>query len=151
MNLLARRENDFPSELERAFPGAESLLRDVFGFSAGHRRRCAAYDLTVGEKEVNLQLACPGHKPGDLDVELAGSILTVKTCCQCETKHHEAEHHYTFSERPCMDFEETFHLPVEVTGEGAKAFYEHGVLNVTLPRELKAEPPARKIQVCCGN
>ena len=50
-----------------------------------------------------------------------------------------------------MDFEETFHLPVEVTDEGARAFYEHGVLEVTLPRELKAEPPARKIQVCCGN
>ena len=67
MNLLARRENDFPLELERAFPGAESLLRDVFGLGAGHRRRCAACDLTVGEKEVTLQLACPGHKPDDLN------------------------------------------------------------------------------------
>ena len=56
MNLLARRENDFPSELERAFPGAEALLRDVFGITAGHRCRRAAYDLTVGEKEVTLQL-----------------------------------------------------------------------------------------------
>ena len=151
MNLLARRENDIPPELERIFPGAEEFFRDVFGVispgSFTRRRGNMICDLKVGEDEVTLQLACPGHKAEDFDIEIAGTLLTVKTCCSCEEQHGGAGHSYIFKERACMNFEETFHLPVEVVSSDAKASYDEGVLRISLPREAQKAPRIRKIEV----
>jgi HSP20 family molecular chaperone IbpA len=36
-----------------------------------------------------------------------------------------------------------------VVGSEAKASYEHGVLNITIPRELKKEAAMRTIKVSC--
>lgn len=154
MNLLARRENDFPLELEHTIPGVEEFIRNIFGpvqHDILNRRHWGPlHDLQVSEKEISIQLACPGHKPEDFDVEITGNIISVRTSCCCEEKHSGEKHHYTFKERPCMNFEESLHLPVKVAGSEAKAVYEHGVLRITIPREDKKSSKSRSIKVSCG-
>ena len=154
MNLLAKRESEFPMELERTFPGVEEFIRNIFGPAPHdmltHSPWGPVHDLKIGEKEVSLQLACLGHKPEDFDVEITGNLISVKTCCCCEEQHTGEKHHYTFKERPCMNFEESLHLPVKVIGSEAKASYEHGVLHITIPRESKKSSQSRTIKVSCG-
>ena len=154
MNLLARREHEYPVELERTFPGVEEFFRSIFGSTAPellhrHDHWGPVHDLQVGDKAVTLQLSCPGHKAEDFDVEITGNLLSVKTCCNCQAEHEKEQHSYMFKERSCMTFEETLHLPVKVVGAEAKASYEHGVLNITIPRELKKEAAMRTIKVSC--
>ena len=155
MNLLAKREHDLPMELERTFPGVEEFFRNIFGPLSPevlhhHHPWGPVHDLKVGEKEVVLQLSCPGHKAEDFDVEITGNLISVRTCCQCEEEHNHAKHNYTFKERACMNFEESLHLPVRVESTGAKATYENGVLKVVIPRELKNLPKTRSVKVACG-
>ena len=155
MNLLARRENEFPVELEHTFPGVEEFFRSIFGspdpeLLRRHHPWGPVHDLKVGEKEVTLLFACPGHKAEDFDVEITGNLISVKTSCHCEDEHAGEKHNYMFKERACMSFEESLHLPVKVVGSEAKASYENGVLHVTLPRELKKEAQPRTIKVACG-
>ena len=155
MNLLARRENDLPMELEHTFPGVEEFFRSIFGpvnpELLHHRRPWGPiHDMKVDEKEVTLLFACPGHKAEDFDVEITGNLISIKTCCTCEDDHAGEKHNYMFKERACMSFEESLHLPVKVIGAEAKASYEHGVLQVTIPRELKKESQPRTIKVTCG-
>ena len=155
MNLLARRDNELPMELERTFPGVDEFIRNIFGplhndMLHQHHNWGPVHDLKVGEKEVSLQLACPGHKPEDFDVEITGNLISIKTSCCCEEKHAGENRHYTFKERPCMSFEESLHLPVKVIGGEAKAVYENGVLHITIPRENKKSTKSRTIKVSCG-
>ena len=49
-----------------------------------------------------------------------------------------------------MSFEETLHLPVKVQSSEAKAVYEHGVLQITIPRELKKNSKLRTVKVSCA-
>lgn len=156
MNLLARREHELPVELEHTFPGVDEFLRSLFspqGTELLHRHHHPwgpVHDLRVEEKSVTLLFACPGHKAEDFDVEITGNLVSVKTCCGCEKDHSKPEHNYMFRERSCMSFEETLHLPVKVISEEAKASYEHGVLKVEIPREIKKNPAVRSIKVACG-
>ena len=155
MNLLARREHEYPVELERTFPGVEEFFRSIFGSTAPellrrHDHWGPVHDLQVGDKAVTLQLSCPGHKAEDFDVEITGNLISVRTCCQCEEEHNHARHNYTFKERACMNFEESLHLPVRVESAGAKASYENGVLKVVIPREAKSVPETRAVKVSCG-
>ena len=88
MNLLAKREHELPAELERTFPGVEEFFRSVFGswnpeLLHHHQPWGPVHDLKVEEKEVVLQLSCPGHKAEDFDVEITGNLISVKTCCKC--------------------------------------------------------------------
>ena len=154
MNLLAKREHDLPLELERTFPGVEEFFRSVFSPHATellhHQQPWGpVHDLKVDEKEVTLLLACPGHKAEDFDVEITGNLLSIKTCCCCGKEEDGAKHHYMFKERSCMSFEETLHLPVKVIGSQAKASYEHGVLKLQIPRELKKSAQVCSVKVAC--
>lgn len=156
MNLLAKRENELPVELEHSFPGVEEFFRTIFSTGGRDLLHHAPnpwgpiHDLKVEEKEVTLLFACPGHKAEDFDVEITGNLISVRTCCQCEEEHNHAKHNYTFKERACMNFEESLHLPVRVESTGAKATYENGVLKVVIPRELKNLPKTRSVKVACG-
>lgn len=156
MNLLAKRENELPLELEPGFPGVEEFFRTIFNTGGRDLLRHApvpwgmVHDLKVEEKEVTLLFACPGHKAEDFDVEITGNLISVRTCCQCEEEHNHARHNYTFKERSCMNFEESLHLPVRVESAGAKASYENGVLKVVIPREAKSVPETRAVKVSCG-
>ena len=154
MNLLAKREHDLPAELERTFPGVEEFFRSVFGswnpeLLHHHQPWGPVHDLKVEEKEVVLQLSCPGHKAEDFDVEITGNLISVKTCCKCEEEQNKEKRNYLFKERSCMSFEETIHLPVKVIGAEAKASYENGVLHITIPREVKKSAKVRTIKVNC--
>ncbi len=155
MNLLAKRENDLPMELDHPLPGVEEFFRSVFGPGTQdllHHHPSpwgAVHDLKVGEKEVTLLFACPGHRAEDFDVEITGNLISVRTRCCCENEHANPGHNYTFKERSCMNFEESLHLPVRVEQSGAKASYENGVLKVEIPRELKKSAKSRTIKVGC--
>ena len=63
--------------------------------------------------------------------------------------YYRISHNYMFKERSCMSFEETLHLPVKVQSSEAKAVYEHGVLHITIPRELKKSGKVRTVKVSC--
>jgi HSP20 family protein len=84
----------------------------------------------------------PGVDPDDLDVEVEGTVMTIRGKTQREMGEGERPYRY---ERTYGEFMREFTLPSEVNKEEVKAVYKNGLLTVTLP---KTESSRRgKIQI----
>jgi HSP20 family molecular chaperone IbpA len=101
-----------------------------------------AADLYETPEGLVLRLEIPGADREDLGIDLAGQELVVRgrrrptpPANTSRVLHYEIAY---------GNFERTFHIPIAVNPEGVTAHYEHGVLEVKLPRH---HPRARRIAV----
>ena len=100
-------------------------------------------DVSETDKELIVRAELPGMDPKEIDISLAGNVMTIKG----ERKHEREEKKENFHlvERSSGSFSRSIQLPVEVNADKIKATYKGGVLNVSMPK-TKAEA-AKKIEV----
>lgn len=159
MNLLAKRENEVPVELEKVFPGVDELMRSFFGRfiepGSGLLRSSvfdSRWESEVKDNEVTVKISCPGCKQCDFELEIVGDILNFKMHRSAnECKNDECERRYIFRERSFAEYSESIKLPVPVKGAEAVAHYKNGVIEIVIPRNMEAHPAGRTIKVNCGN
>ena len=156
MNLLAKRENEVPAELEKVFPGVDELIRSFFGRfiepGSGLLRGSvfdSRWETMVKDDAVEVRISCPGCRQCDFELEIAGDFLNFKMHRSEECKEKCSKRHYVFRERSFAEYEETIKLPVPVKGSEASACYKNGVVEVTIPRKLEEVPAAKSIKVHC--
>jgi HSP20 family protein len=101
-----------------------------------------AADLYETPEGLVLRLEIPGADREDLGIDLAGQELVIRgqrrptpPANTSRVLHYEITY---------GSFERTFHIPIAVSPEGVTASYEHGILEVKLPRQ---HPRARRITV----
>jgi HSP20 family protein len=101
-----------------------------------------AADLYETPEGLVLRLEIPGADREDLGIDLAGQELVIRgqrrpapPANTSRVLHYEIAY---------GSFERTFHIPIPVNPEGVTARYEHGILEVKLPRQ---RPRARRIAV----
>jgi len=129
------------------FPG---LINDFFkpdwfgGFEQVHN--FPAVNISHGEKEFGLELAIPGFKKDDFNIEIDNDVLTVSS----ETKSADGgtDTHYTRREFGFTSFKRTFTLPDTVDASKIHAAYEAGILKLVLPKKEEALPkPKRLVEI----
>ncbi len=91
------------------------------------------FDVVEAEGTFTVRGDLPGLGPDGFEIRVENGILAVRG----ERKLDAPEAAHTRFERPRGKFERRFRLPDAVDADGIKAQYEHGVLELTLP---KAEP-----------
>lgn len=101
------------------------------------------------EGQFELQLALPGMRKEDFQIDLQEDTLTIRgeqrQECDCPS---EAKGEYLRREFGLYSFSRSFSLPDTVDTEGVKASYTDGVLRVELPkREVAPEQGRRAIAV----
>jgi HSP20 family protein len=101
-----------------------------------------AADLYETPEGLVLRLEIPGADREDLGIDLAGQELVIRgqrrpapPANASRVLHYEITY---------GSFERSFHIPIPVNPEGVTARYEHGILEVRLPRQ---RPQARRIPV----
>jgi len=107
---------------------------------AGFRRleeQMPKVDVIDREKEVLVRAEIPGMKKDDIEITLSGDLLMIKGETE-EKKEEEGE--FFRSEIHRGSFTRSVRLPDEVLADKAKAHFEDGLLEVTVP---KTEKPAR--------
>ena len=159
MNLLAKRENEVPAELEKVFPGVDELVRSFFGKfiepGSGLLRGSvfdSRWETEVKDEVVKVKIACPGCKKCDFEVEIVGDILNFKLHQSRESddcKEKACSRRYIFRERSFAEYAESIKIPVPIKGAEAKASYKNGVIEVTIPRDLGKHAATRVIKVHC--
>ena len=156
MNLLAKRENEVPAELEKVFPGVDELMRSFFGRfiepGSGLLRSSvfdSRWETEVKDHEVKVRISCPGCKKCDFELEIVGDILNFKLRRNSKCEENCGSRLYIFRERSFAEYEESIKLPVHVKGSEASATYKHGVVEVVIPRDLQEKTSARTIKVKC--
>ena len=85
----------------------------------------------------------PGVRPEDIEVGMEDGVLTIKGERQEEKTEGEGE--YKRTERIRGNFFRRFTLPDTADAENIKARSNHGVLEVTIPKQAKSQP--RRITV----
>ena len=96
--------------------------------------------------EFLVEMAAPGMKKEDFQIELHNDTLTIKSEVASER---ESDEKYFRREFSYQSFQRTFNFNNRVVNDAdIRATYEDGILRLTLPkREEAREKPARQIQV----
>lgn len=143
------------SELTRMEREAERLFGDFFrkplwGLTWPERFREVGFREPVIEiyeekDDVIIKAEVPGMKKEDLDINISGTLLTIKG----EKKQEEEvkKKGYYYSERSYGSFLRTIDLPKEVQTDKARASFKDGVLELRLPKTDEAKRKDVKIKV----
>lgn len=97
--------------------------------------------------EYVVEVAAPGMKKEDFNIELNNNILTIKS--EVKNENEENNERYTRREFSYQSFQRTFNLNNRVIDENnIQAKYENGILKLHLAKKEEAkEKPARLIEI----
>ena len=136
-------------EIERVYDENGSRSEPSFraAFLPGKAaRRYPLINLYEDKEAVYVEALAPGVDPSTLEISVQGNTLSIageKRRVAGDVKP-EAFHR---SERATGKFVRHIQLPVEVDENKVRADYQHGLLNVTLPKVEKAKPKQITVQV----
>ena len=141
-----------------SFSSIPSLLNDFFtddwlNSSLMNWRGTGTSMPAVNVRESNdnfmIEVAVPGMKRDDFNVELDNNILTISSTKEDNHEEKGRDGEYTRREFSYQAFQRSFSLPeAKVEGGKISAKYTDGILYVTVPKKEEAKvKPARQISV----
>lgn len=100
------------------------------------------------DDEYIVEMAAPGMKKDDFQIEVNNNVLTIKSEMENEYEEKDGDT-YTRREFSYQSFQRSFNLNHEVVDDTKiKATYKDGILSVSLPKKEEAKPkPARTIEI----
>lgn len=140
MSIVRRSNLLFPSLAHEMFKP------DWFGGIDNFRTAFPAVNIRENEKDFVLELAIPGRKKEEFNIEVDNHVLTVSI----ETRNETEVKDESFSRREFAygSFKRAFTLPETVNEEHIDAAYTDGILQFTLPKKEEALPkPKRLIEI----
>ncbi|GAA0873186.1 hypothetical protein GCM10009117_23330 [Gangjinia marincola] len=147
-NGLRRRAN------YSTFPSLSSWMSDILGsdintlmtsnFNTG--MTLPATNIKETDDAYMVEVAIPGMKKEDFDIEIDQNILTISN--EQEFEDSEEKESYTRREFGYSSFKRSFTLPETADDEKISANYENGILAIEIPkREEAKQKPARRIDI----
>lgn len=145
--MVLRRGYGFDSPWEEINRLQREMNRLFATTQPGFRRfGAAAYpaiNIWTNEDGAVVTAELPGLKPDEIDISVVGESLTISgDRCPEELKEGDKYHR---RERSCGNFSRTIELPFLVESDSVDAYFDKGVLHISLPR-AEADKP-RKISV----
>lgn len=104
-----------------------------------------AVDAAESEKDYRITAELPGMSEKDVEVTLAGGMLTVRG--EKKEEKEERKQDYHMSERRYGSFSRAFRLPEDADPERIEATLKDGVLTVIVPKAEQAQAARRKIEI----
>jgi HSP20 family protein len=140
MNLIKRNTVPFPSIID------ELLKPDWLGGIQNFNTNVPAVNIKETDTSFGIELAAPGKKKEDFNIEIDHNVLTISS--EEKTEKEKTEGKYSRKEFSYSSFRRAFTLPETVNTESINATYENGVLYVALPKREEALPkPKRLIEI----
>ncbi|MHA1650753.1 MAG: Hsp20/alpha crystallin family protein [Candidatus Helarchaeota archaeon] len=142
------RPFDMLSEFDQIFDDFRSGLRRFFTSSfepITELTKVPAVDIVDAGDKYILKADMPGMDKGDINIEVRNDVLSITA----EKKEEEEEKGKTFirKERRYRSFSRSIPLPKGIDPDNIKASLDKGILQITIPKLEKEEPPKRKIEI----
>ncbi|NAS11259.1 Hsp20/alpha crystallin family protein [Poritiphilus flavus] len=137
MSLVRRNSLFFPSLMN------EFLKPDWFGGIETDVNTLPAVNIKANEKEFELELAVPGMKKDDFNIEVDENVLTVSA--EKESRDEVSKENYSRKEFAYTSFKRSFSLPETIDEDKIKASYEDGILKFVLPKKEEALPKPKRL------
>ncbi|HAF61605.1 MAG TPA: hypothetical protein DCK95_04695 [Anaerolineaceae bacterium] len=118
----------------------DRMLDNYLGHSALSFEGYGILDLDMYQTndEVVIEASIPGVKPDDINISVAGEVLTIKGEIKQEKESENVDYH--IKERRFGSFSRSISLPVQVVAEKANAEFKNGILKLTLPKAEEIKP-----------
>jgi len=142
MSIVKRNNLVFPSLMNEIFKP------DWFGGMENFNTNTSvpAVNIKENEKDFELELAVPGRKKEDFNIEVDNNVLTVSS--EIKSENEVKEENYTRREFGFTSFKRAFTLPESIDEDKIKADYIDGLLRFTMPKRKEALPkPKRMIEL----
>lgn len=140
MSIVKRSNLLFPSLMNEMFQPDWLGGRDHNGNSF------PAVNIRENEKDFELELAIPGQKKEDFNIEVDKNVLSISM--ESKTENESNDENFTRREFSYTSFKRAFTLPESVNEEKINASYEDGILKFRLPKKEEALPkPKRLIEI----
>lgn len=139
MNLIRRNPNALPSLFEEFFKP------DWLGGLEGMNANVPAVNISENETGFELELAAPGMKKDDFNIEVENNVLTISNEKRSEQSEEDKEKNYSRREFYYSAFKRSFNLPKSVNSEAINAGYSEGILKVAIPKREEALPKAKRM------
>jgi len=145
--LLTRYEpwsamRQIQNEMSRVFDNAVAGAED--GSNVATSRWTPAADIREDTDRFVITADIPGVEPGNIEVTMENSVLTIKGERKLETRG-EGDNGYRRVERVYGGFYRRFTLPDTADAEAISASGKHGVLEVAIPKRAALQP--KRIEV----
>ena len=101
-------------------------------------------DVCANDQQVRVTIELPGIDSNDIDLSLAGDLLTVRAEKKVDSV--DPKDSYHIIERSYGVVQRTVKLPCAVVGDQSQARFDNGVLIVTFPR-AGTQDTSRKIPI----
>lgn len=136
MNLVRKHNSPF-------FPALfdEWLSNEWLPSSTLPTRQLPAVNIQETDTSFLLELAAPGFKKEDLQVEVEKDILSISSQSDAAA---EEDAQYTRKEYGYRSFRRTFTIPESVDSKKIEAQYKEGILEVKLPKKKEMLQEAKK-------
>lgn len=108
-------------------------------------RKTPAVNIFENETEFKIQLASPGMKKSDFDVDVTDSQLTISA--EISSEKNEQETNYSLREFNYSKFSRTFTLPKNCKTEEIGGQYTDGILEITIPKITDSAKGTKKIEI----
>lgn len=142
MKLIKRNDDwGFPSVWEDFFNN------DFFNFPSvmSKGRTIPAVNISENDKDFVVELAAPGMKKSDFNINLERNVLTISSEMKDETK--EEGKQFTRKEFSYQSFQRSFTLPESVDQDKIDASYSDGVLKITLHKKEELAGKTKEIKI----
>lgn len=130
------------------FPSFSSMIDDFWGkdyFNAMDiGTSVPAVNVSETEKQYVLDMAVPGAKKEDFNLQIDGNTLSISSEHKEERK--EEDKHFSRKEFQYSSFERRFTLPGNIDKSGVNANYENGILKISIPKK-ETEKVSNKIEI----
>lgn len=140
MSLIKRNQDSWlPSIFEDLFN--DGRLADVSNFGS----TLPAVNIKETEDDFKVEVAVPGKKKSDFNIELDQNVLTISTEDKTEKEETSEDGRYTRKEFNYSSFKRAFTLPDTVEEDKIKAVYKEGVLNITVPKREESKQKQKRM------
>ena len=129
MNLVKLNRHPF-------FTGMLNELEKDFHMNENCNVHNPAVNIQENEKQFTLELAAPGLKKDDFNINLDNQVLTISK--EAKEQKEEVKDNYTRKEFVYNSFSRSFRLPKIILADKIKADYKDGILTLSLPKDEKA-------------
>jgi HSP20 family protein len=139
-----RELNTIQNEMNRLF---NTFFEAPPGNSgAAQRRWIPAMDLVETDDDLVLRADLPGLSEKDVNIEVEDNVLTISG--ERKAEHEERKEGYYRVERASGTFSRSLTLPEGIDPERVRANFDHGVLEVRIPKPEQRKP--RKVTISAG-
>jgi len=125
------------------------FTRDLFNWPSDSSTGTSIPKVNIYETdtEFHVEMAAPGMRKEDFNVELDNNSLTISSQKSSET---EEKHKKNFQRKEFsyLSFQRTFHLPDSAEAEKINAKYGDGILSLIIPKKEEAKrKPLKTIKI----